>query len=124
MRAARPTTRARLSELRPVNRAEPVGLGGGEGYLFLGHGRYYTWFLTRSSATFARWCALVDHLDPVADRLVEGRVTGAQSPAPLGLLCDQNCLLGLLGYLLEGTGVWGLAVVAPVAEDYDRHAVV
>jgi hypothetical protein len=53
-----------------------------------------------------------------------GHVTGAQSSASLGLLCDQNSLLGLLGYLFEGAGVRVLAVLAPVAEDYDRRAVV
>jgi hypothetical protein len=64
------------------------------------------------------------HLDPVADRFVEGHVAGAQSLATLGLRCNPDGLLGVLGYLLEGTGVWVLAVVTPVAEDYDRRAMV
>ena len=64
------------------------------------------------------------HLGPVADRSVEGHVAGAQSLALLGLRRDPDGLLGVLGYVLEGTGVRFLAVAAPVAEDYDRRAMV
>src|SRR5918998_3625233 len=53
--AARPAARTRLPKRRPVGGAEPVGFGGGEGYLLSRCAGHYTRLSTRVSATFASW---------------------------------------------------------------------